>query len=147
MKTVAQRLDRLLQDYLTRRVIVVGTTCTGKSTLIPQVTDALDMDELLFPQLNDQERAYVCQKPWTKRIGNEVKRLARKNITVEPGHPLFGTVVLDCDFIVYLDITDLLLRERVRARGKEYLDAKNMQRHLQDEIRRSGIDYIEFPVG
>ena len=55
----------ILEAHKDERVVVVGTTCTGKSTLLKSIDGALDMDEVLFPQLSEDEVAYVCQKPWT----------------------------------------------------------------------------------
>ena len=144
-------LIKNLKDILNRnkdkRVVVVGTTCTGKSTFLKQIENAHDMDELVFPKLSQEERDYVCQNPWTEDIGRTMVRLVKERVTVKPGEPVFGTVVLGSDLVIELKISDELLRKRTLLRGVSFEDAKNMQKQIEAEIRRSGIPVIEFNVG
>lgn len=138
------RLTGVLNANKDKRVIVVGTTCTGKSTMLKSIKGAEDMDTLVFPRLTKEEAADVCRTPWTEEIGSTMIRLTRERVRVEIGKPVFGTVVLDCDLIVYLRINDDLLMERTRLRGKEFGDAKSMQNQIEREIKQSGIDTIEL---
>lgn len=138
------QLSGILAANSDKRVIVVGTTCTGKSTLLKSIDGAADMDKLVFPKLTKAESDYVCSKPWTEEIGKTMIRLVKERVKVEPGIPVFGTVVLDCDLIVYLKINDDLLLERTRLRGKDFEDAKNMQAMIEEEIKHSGIRTIEL---
>lgn len=41
---VIDGLKKLLSDHIDKRIVVVGTTCTGKSTLISQIPGARDQD-------------------------------------------------------------------------------------------------------
>ena len=102
------------------------------------------MDELVFPKLTKEERDYVCQHPWTPEIGEKMVGLVKEKVKIEPGKPVFGTVVLDSDLIVYLRISDELLKERTALRGANYEDAKNMQRQIEEEIKQSNIPTIEL---
>ena len=144
MKVV--ELQKLLDNHKNQRVVVVGTTGTGKSTLLKQIKNAHDQDELVFPKLTQEEAEYVCQTPWTEEIGRAMERLVKQYVVIKPGEPVFGTVVLPCDLIVYLKISDELLRERVAARSNSFDDAKNMQRRIEEEIQQSGIPTIDFFV-
>ncbi len=136
----------VLNEHKSERVVVVGTTCTGKSTLLKNIDGALDMDEVLFPQLTEEEKEFVTQKPWTEEIGQAMIRLAKERIKIEPGNSVFGTVVLDADTVVYLHIEDELLRARVEKRGKDFEDAKNMQKQIEEEIESSQKPMIEIQV-
>lgn len=136
----------VLNEHKSERVVVVGTTCTGKSTLLKDIDGALDMDEVLFPQLTEEEKEYVSRKPWTEEIGETMDRLAKEKVKIEPGKPVFGTVVLDADQVVYLHIDDDLLRERVGKRGKDFEDAKNMQKQIEAEIESSQKPVVEIQV-
>lgn len=147
MHDAVTRLQKILDANREKRVVVVGTTCTGKSTLRRNIPNAQDMDELVFPLLTKEEREYVCQTPWTPEIGQTMTRLVREKVRVEPGKPVFGTVVLDSDLIVYLRISDELLRERTQARGADFTDAKHMQEQIEEEIMRSGTPSIELSMG
>lgn len=143
----AAELQAILDQYKGERVVVLGGTCTGKSTLIEHLTDAKDMDKLVFPLLTKDEADYVCQTPWTPEIGKTMTRLTKERVKVQPGELVFGTVVLDADRIVHLKISDDLLRERTAARGVSFGDAKNMQSHIDAEIAAAGLPIVEFEVG
>lgn len=142
-----QKLHKLLNANQDKRVVVVGTTCTGKSTFLKSIRNAHDMDELIFPQLTPEEADYVNSTPWTKEIGRTMDRLARGRVSVQKGEPVFGTIVFDSDLIINLKISDELLRERVKSRGVNFEDAKNMQRQIDEDVEKSGIPVIDFPVG
>ncbi|MBI2632359.1 hypothetical protein HYW75_05120 [Candidatus Pacearchaeota archaeon] len=144
---IIKNLTRILEYYKDKRVLVVGTTCTGKSTLLKKIEGAQDMDDLVFPLLSKEERNYVCQTPWTEEIGKTMTRLTREKVKVEAGKPVFGTVLLDCDFIVYLNISEYLLNERCKERKVTYEDATKMNEQIRKEVKTSGIRTIEFVVG
>ncbi len=144
---IANELKKLLLGHADKRVIVVGTTCTGKSTLLNSIPFARDQDKEVFAQMTEKEAEYVCQTPWTPEIGRTMTRLVRHYVHSAVGKPVFGTVVIDCDLIVELAISDQLLRERTALRNAQFLDAKNMQQQLQEEIQASGKPCIRYKVG
>lgn len=139
-------LARLLDTHSDKRVVVLGTTCVGKSTIVKQMDDAEDMDKLVFPLLSEEERAYVCREPWTPEIGETMSWLVKERVEVIAGKPLFGTVVLDADLIILLDISDELLQERTAKRGVTFEDAKNMQKQIIDSAQTSGIPILYYDV-
>ncbi len=104
------------------------------------------MDELVFPLLTSEEDASVSEGPWTPEIGRTMEKLAKKYVNVKPSEPVFGTIVFDCDLILYLHINDELLRRRASLRKGSYEDAKNMQAQIEENIVRSGIPVIEIMV-
>ena len=141
-------VEHILKTHRDRRVIVVGTTCTGKSTLLKRLKErglqAHDMDELVFPNLTKEEDDAVSKGPWTPEVGKLMDALARRYVKVEPGQPVFGTVVFDCDLIVYLKINDHLLMERTRQRKGSFDDAKRMQHQIEQQVKASGRPVIEI---
>lgn len=143
----AEKLQELLNLHKDKRVIVVGTTCTGKSTFLERIKGSHDMDELVFPQLTQEEADYVNQTPWTPDIGQTMNKLVKEKVMVKPGEPVFGTILLDSDLIVYLKISDDLLRQRTAQRNALFEDAKNMQTQIEKEITSLNIPVIEFSVG
>lgn len=145
--SLVKQLEEIFLDNSNKRIIVVGTTCTGKSFLIKHLKNSLDMDDLVFPLLTPEEAAYVCQTPWTEEIGKTMSLLVKTKIKVQKGHPVFGTVVLDSDLIVYLKISDALLKERCILRNANFVDAKNMQAQIESEIKKSSIPVTEVLVG
>ena len=140
-----EELAQIFNENKDKRICVLGTTCTGKTTLINESNMGVDMDEEIFPLLTEEENEYVCQTPWTEEIGNKMDELVRTRLRINPGVPMFGTVLLDCDLIVYLHITDDLLLERTKSRNVDFNNAKNMQLKIEEEIKKSNIPtfYIE----
>ena len=141
-----EELKEIFNNNKDKRILVIGTTCTGKSTLIKNLGMGLDMDKVIFPLLTKEESDYVCQTPWTKEIGEKMTYFVRTKLTIQPGEPLFGTVLIDCDLIIYLHITDELLKKRTNLRNVDFINAKNMQTEIEDEIKKSNIKVIILEV-
>jgi len=141
------KLQVLLNKNQDKRIVVIGTTCVGKTTFLENIKNAYDMDKLIFPLLTKKEKEYVCQSPWTPETGKTMSRLVREKIKIEKGKPLFGTVLLNCDLIVYLEISDKLLKKRVLKRSSSFIDAKNMQKSIDRQIKNSNIPIVKFFVG
>ena len=141
-----EELAQIFNENKDKRICVLGTTCTGKTTLINATNMGLDMDKEIFPLLTEEETKYVCRTPWTEEIGDKMGELVRTKLSIKPGIPMFGTVLLDCDLIVYLHIDDELLFERTRLRNVDFNNAKNMQRSIEEEIRKSNIPTITIEV-
>ncbi|KKQ32055.1 MAG: hypothetical protein US45_C0031G0003 [Candidatus Nomurabacteria bacterium GW2011_GWA1_37_20] len=146
-ESLIRKLMEILDSNKDKRVVVIGTTCTGKSTFVKNINCAKDMDDLVFPKLSKEERDFVCQNPWTEEIGRTMVKLAKERAKVEVGKPVFGTIVLDSDLVIELTISDKLLAERAALRKVSFEDAKNMQIQIKNEIKKSNIPVIEFNVG
>ena len=139
-------MNRIFDENMDKRICVLGTTCTGKTTLLQQLSVGQDMDQLIFPLLTKEESDYVCQSPWTEEIGSVMDTFVRERLVIEAGNPLFGTVLLDCDLIVYLHIDDELLFERTKLRNVDFKNAKNMQNKIEQDIYYSNIETIILEV-
>lgn len=140
------QLIKIFNENQDKRICVLGTTCTGKTTIIDKIKIGLDMDKEIFPLLTKEETEYVCQTPWTKEIGKKMNHLVRTKLNIKPGIPLFGTVLLDCDLIVYLHINDALLLKRTSQRNVDFVAAKNMQSEIETEIKNANIDSITIEI-
>ena len=93
-------LKKVIDNNKGKRICVVGTSCTGKTTYLEHTKNGLDMDKIIFPLLSDEERKYVCQTPWTPEIGETMDRLVKERIKIKPEQPVSGTVIIDCDLII-----------------------------------------------
>ena len=141
-----EKLLEIFEQNKDKRICVLGTSCTGKSYLIKELGYGLDMDCEIFPKLTKEESDYVCMTPWTEEIGAKMNELVRTKLKICPGVPMFGTVLLDSDLIVYLHISDELLKERTELRKANFEDAKNMQLKIEDEIDKSTIETVKLEV-
>lgn len=146
MEANIETLLKIFNDNSDKRICILGTTCTGKTTLINEMQIGLDMDEEIFPLLSKEESDYICQPIWTKEIGEKMNELVRTRLSIKPGYPMFGTVLLDCDLVIYLHINDELLLERTKLRNVDFVNAKNMQIEIEKEIQDSDIETITLEV-
>lgn len=139
-------LKNILENNKNKRFCVVGTSCTGKTTYLEYAKDGLDMDKIIFPLLSQEEKEYVCQTPWTEEIGKEMDRLVKERIQIQAGQPVFGTVIIDCDLIVYLNISEELLRQRTKSRNVSFDDAKRMKDNIEQELTKTDIPVTRIEV-
>lgn len=146
MEASIDNLVAIFNENSNKRICVLGATCTGKTTLINESNIGLDMDKEIFPLLTQEETDYVCSTPWTEKIGNKMNEFVRSKLSIKPGTPMFGTVLVDCDLIIYLHISDELLFERTKLRNADFINAKNMKKKIENEIINSGIDTITLEV-
>lgn len=147
--TVAETIRNIFKKNSDKRICVVGASCVGKTTLLKQLPEAVDMDELLFgkeqknikPLLKQSEIDYVCGT-WTPEIGKFMVQKARELITIKKGHPVFGTIVFPCDLIIEITVSDEVLRDRIRRRNGNEADVFRMKAQINSEIELSGIKKI-----
>lgn len=85
MEASIDNLVAIFNENSNKRICVLGTTCTGKTTLINESNIGLDMDKEIFPLLTQEETDYVCSTPWTEKIGNKMNELVRSKLSIKPG--------------------------------------------------------------
>lgn len=146
MNDIIYKLREIFDNNKEKRICVLGTTCIGKTTFINEMNVGQDMDEMIFPLLSEEEKEYVCTTPWTEEIGKKMDELVQERIRIINGIPVFGTVLLDCDLIVYLDICDELLLKRTKLRDVDFNNAKNMKLKIEKEISKSNIECISLRI-
>ena len=91
------------------------------------------MDDQLWPQLTKEEAEFINQKPWTHEIGDFIDKLVYEKISVKVGHPLFTAIIVDCDVVIYLDISAELLAELCQKRGNNFFDAQNVKNAIEED--------------
>jgi ABC-type phosphate/phosphonate transport system ATPase subunit len=126
-------LKAIFEKHRNERVCVLATMCVGKTTLLKQIPGCVDMDAEVFSQITEEESAFINQSPWTKEIGDEVDRLVYKYANIKPGCPMFGTVIVDCEAVVYLDISNELLSKHCKKREANYEDALKMKEAIDGD--------------
>ena len=124
-------LKAIFEKHVNDRVFVLATICCGKTTLVSKIPNCMDADDIAFVDITEKELAIISQVPWTKEVGDTVDSLVYRNVKIKPGYPVFGTVIVDCEVVVYLDINDDLLAEHCKKRGKIFTDAKNIKEAIE----------------
>lgn len=141
-----EELKRVLATNADKRITVIGTTCTGKTTIMKDIPEAVAMSELA-PPLTKEQRDFMMQTPLTREISESVAQWIGEKSFVTPGKPAFGTVIAaNTELIVYMKIGDELLRKRTGLRKVDFADAKTMQIWIEEKITQSGLPVITVPV-
>ena len=136
---IINTLKIIFDKHKDERICVVGTMCCGKTTLIKELSEynCVDVDDEFWPQISKDETERLSETPITKEIMDDIFKLMRKKITVKPGHPLFGVLILDCEAVVCLDIAEELLEKHCTARSDTDLrDALFVKRLMEDDISK-----------
>ena len=145
MTTLAE-LQQVLSTHKEKRIAVIGTTCTGKTTILKEIPDGVALSDLA-PALTKEQKAYIMQTPLTWEISETVATLVGKRAVLTAGKPAFGTVIAsNTELIVYMKISDELLAKRAKLRNVQFSDAKTMQNWIEEKITESGLPCIEVEV-
>ena len=145
MKTL-QELKSILSKNQNKKIMVIGTTCTGKSTFLRQIPEGIEIGELA-PSLTEEEKDFYYHAPLTKENNNKMITMVAKKAFVKAGQPVFGTAIANgTELVVYLTIDDELLKKRAVLRGVDFAYAKRMQEFIEEEVRESGLPVIKIKV-
>ena len=117
-------LKAIFEKHKHERVCVIGTMCCGKTTLMKHLSDynCVDVDDVFWPQISEADIEFFSQTPITNEILDPILKLMDEKIVVNPGFPLFGVAILDCEAVVYLDISERLLEKHCEQRGDTTLE-------------------------
>lgn len=144
-KTLEQ-LKKILRENGDKKITVLGTTCVGKTTLLKNIPEGIEISKLA-PVLTDDEKDFYYNAPMTDK--NEEKRLnlRPRRALVKIGQPAFGTgIAKGTELIIYLTISDSLLKKRTQYRDVDFKDAKIMQKFIEKDIKKSKLPVIKIEV-
>lgn len=150
-KCLISVLSNLFNKYKNERILVLGTTCSGKSTLVEHFNDidsvlkynnypdyllinARDMDNELFPLITKEQTEYLCQSPWTGEICNLMHGLIENHIKTIPKKPLFGTDFIDCDVAILIKLDPIILSKRCKLRDVNLESSIKMHSRIEEEF-------------
>ena len=136
----SKRLQSLLDKYKDKRVLVAAPPGAGKSTLLQHIKEGVDMD-IIFDTMPEKVKDFAMQRENqysdidTRRLRYTQKEYivgdpksavdlglsndffttyVNEHMKIQPGKPVFGTKVIDCDVIIYLKLSDDIYRNRDR---------------------------------
>jgi hypothetical protein len=130
-------LKAIFEKHKRERICVIGTMCCGKTTLVKQLSqyNCIDIDDELWAEVPEEEIKALSQTPITEEVSNAIYKLAYEKIAVKPGFPLFGFVILDCEVVVCLDISERLLEERCKKRGDtNWIDVLYLKKCIEKDL-------------
>ena len=62
---IIQKLTEIFEINREKRILVLGTTCAGKSTLLKSLPKCLDMDSLVWELLPKEVQEELSTPSWT----------------------------------------------------------------------------------
>ena len=139
MKVIVDALKSIFERHKEERICVIGTMCCGKTTMMKHISDynCVDVDDEFWPQISDEDIERYSETPITQAVMDEIFELIHEKVTVRPGYPLFGVLILDCEVVVYLDISEELLKKHCEERGDTSLrDALFVKKLVEDDWYR-----------
>jgi dephospho-CoA kinase len=146
---IIQKLKEIFKHNSKKRILVLGTTCSGKTTLLKNLPECLDMDALVWELLPEEIQHELSTPTWTDdmcKTWREYVIKAKKIIKIEAGHPLFAATSFDSDIIVYLNIDEKTLRERTTKRNIKYETAVENDNRIKEEIRTANLPIIVINI-
>ena len=127
----------------------MGTTCLGKTTLLKNLPECLDMDALIWELLPKETKEELSSPSWTDEMSKTWRAhviKAKQIIKIEAGQPLFAATSFDSDMIVYLNIDKDTLRERTEKRNIKYEIAVENDKRIKEEIRVANLPVIVVDI-
>lgn len=101
-------LKAIFEKHEDERICVLATTCCGKTTLLRQIPNCVDLDDELWPQLSKEEADFISQKPWTQEIGDFIDKLVYEKISIKllfSSYRIDYVIKLLCKFSINPSVT------------------------------------------
>ena len=144
-QAVVDKLEEIFLKYVDKRILVLGTTCAGKTTLVKSLPGCLDQDEICWALLPKHIEEKLRKAPWTEdmiALWDKHVESATHIVDIEPGHPLFAGSVFSSDIIVYLNVCEEALRERAKKRGIAYEVALFHNNRIKETLKATHLPVI-----
>jgi len=126
-------LEAIFEKHRNERICVLSTTCVGKTTITGKNSQWIDVDILLGERMTKEEIEFCSQIPWTEEIGNVYGKIMLDRIKIEPGYPLFCSMILECEVVVYIDISNENLLKHCTKRGVNFDYALQMKNEVEKD--------------
>jgi len=144
-----QKLRQIFDRNNNKRILVLGTMCAGKTTLIKSLPECLDQDEICWALLPKELEEKLSKGSWTEEMiesWNMHVENATQIVEIEAGRPLFGGSMFKSDIIVYLNINEKTLRERTKMRNVEYEMASNYNKKIKEMLKATDLPVIVIDI-
>ena len=148
-QNTSQKLRQIFDENHDKRILVLGTTCAGKTTLVQSFPESRDMDVICWALRPKELVDFMDKGPWTEETteawGKHVENMTRV-VEIEPGHPLFAGAMFKGDMIVYLNVSEKTLRERTKKRGMEYESAQGYNNQIKEMLKTTELPVIVINI-
>ncbi|MCL1857985.1 MAG: hypothetical protein FWF92_01980 [Oscillospiraceae bacterium] len=148
-RNTIQKLRQIFYENSNKRILVLGTTCAGKTTLAESFPECLDQDEICWALLPKELEEKLRTGPWTQEMiesWNTHVENATQTVEIEAGRPLFAGSIFKSDIIVYLNINEKTLRERTKKRNIEYETAANYNNIIKEKLKSINLPVIVVDI-
>jgi thymidylate kinase len=139
-----QKLRQIFDTNSNKRILVLGTTCAGKTTLVKSLPECLDQDEICWALLPKELQEKLSKGSWTEEMiesWNKHVYNVTQTVEIEIGWPLFAGSIFKSDIVIYLNINEETLRERTKKRNIAYEAALKYDNEIKEKLKA-----IDLPV-
>jgi hypothetical protein len=145
-KENARTLESLLEKYNDKRVLVLAPPSVGKSTILQHMKNGIDLD-MVFDDMPEEFKKHVLHHEWPFMFVDGDKKTIKytekefdpndtehqdylrettelltdyvqSKMSINAGHPGFGSTLVDADVVIYLKISDAELEKRIESRNR-----------------------------
>ena len=75
---ILDELKKILERHKQERVCVLGTICCGKTTLLRQIPGCVDLDDVFWPRLTEEEATFISARLGHRRLATRSTDLSTK---------------------------------------------------------------------
>ena len=146
---VIQKLRQIFNENRDKRILVLGTTCAGKSTLVKCMPECLDQDDICWALLPKELEEKLSKGSWTGEMikaWNTHVENATQIVEIKAGRPLFAGSIFKSDIIIYMNISEKILRERTKKRSIAYEAASNYNEVIKEKLKSIDIPVIVIDI-
>ena len=136
-----KKVAKIIQENPTKRILILGTICSGKKTLLTQLKKGEEYDKV-FDCLFIKKFGYID----TRWISSEEKEALKKEVEIKKGIPMFSKEILPCDLLLFLHIHEPLLKLRTTTMQKSFYEAKRIQETLKRQLKNVSAPVIILEV-
>ena len=144
-----QKLRQIFDGNSDKRILILGTTCAGKTTLANSLPECVEQDNLVWETLPNELQEKLKNNAWTEEMiktwGEYVDK-ATQIVKIEAGRPMFATTIFESDIIIYLNINEKTLRERAKKRHVAYETAANYNNEIKEKLKAVDLPVIAVDI-
>ena len=144
-----QKLRQIFDENSDKRILILGTSCAGKTTLAKSLPECVEQDNLVWETLPKELQENLKNNAWTEemiKIWGEYVDKSTQIIGIEAGRPMFATTIFDSDIIVYLNINEKTLCERAKKRNVAYETAANYNNEIKEKLKAVNLPVIVVDI-
>lgn len=132
MKEEIKKIKKIIQQNPNKRILILGTRCSGKKELMEQLENIEDYSKI-YDQKLVEHFGYIDPR----YIREEEKIKLKKAIEIKLSIPMFSEEIIPCDLIIFLNMNKHALEIKAFLEQIPYDKIKNTQEKIKQSLKTS----------